>query len=147
MATPRPAIVEDESDTLVISVVDATTSPPITRIQSQPTPINLSTFSSQLSSLAQSTSILLPLPTAMPTNTPMIEPPPSTLPTTTPTPKPKPKPTRVLSTLSSDAVIILMHHEGVDLPTVCPCDTINKSVKKTNWTLEELHWIMGCCKF
>ncbi len=40
-----------------------------------------------------------------------------------------------------------MHHEGVDLPSICPCDTANESDTKTRWTSEELHRIMGCCKF
>jgi hypothetical protein len=40
-----------------------------------------------------------------------------------------------------------MHHEGVNLPSVCPCDTANESDTKTHWTSEELHWIMACCKF
>jgi hypothetical protein len=40
-----------------------------------------------------------------------------------------------------------MHHEGVNLPSICPCDTANESDTKTHWTSEELHRIMGCCKF
>ena len=40
-----------------------------------------------------------------------------------------------------------MLHEGVNLPSVCPCDTANKLDTKRHWTLEELHRIMGCCKF
>jgi hypothetical protein len=41
-----------------------------------------------------------------------------------------------------------MHHEAVDLPSVCPCDTTNESDTKTHLTSEELYcWIMGCCKF
>jgi hypothetical protein len=107
----------------------------------------LPTISSQSSSLAQSISLLLPSPPATPTPSPLMETPPSTLPTTTPSSKPEPKPHWLLSTLSRDAVVRLMHHEGVDLPSVCPCDPANKSDTKTHWTSEELHRIIGCRKF
>jgi hypothetical protein len=40
-----------------------------------------------------------------------------------------------------------MHHEGVDLPSIHPCDTANRTDTKTHWTSEELHRIMGCRKF
>jgi hypothetical protein len=74
-----------------------------------------------------------------------MEPPPSTPHTTKPTPKPKPP--WLLSTLSRDAIVKLMHRVCVDLPSVSLCDTANESDSKMHWTLEELHHIMVCCKF
>jgi hypothetical protein len=48
------------------------------------------------------------------------------------------------STMSRDEVMSLLHWDGSSLPAVCPsnaCDT------KMRWSAEELHRIMGCCKF
>jgi hypothetical protein len=95
--------------------------------------------------LAQVIRYLVPPPTTTPTTSLMLDPLPSTPPTTNPTIEPKPP--RLLSTLSREAIIILMHHVGVDLPLFCPCDTANGSDTKTHWKLEEIHCIMGCRKF
>jgi hypothetical protein len=54
---------------------------------------------------------------------------------------------QLLSTMSRDDVLWLIHHEGAVLPLVCPCDTTNSSKKKTHWSAEELHRAMGCRKF
>jgi hypothetical protein len=41
----------------------------------------------------------------------------------------------------------MIHREGTHLSSVFPCDTVNALDTMTHWTLEELHWAMGCCKF
>ncbi len=46
-----------------------------------------------------------------------------------------------------DSIVKLLHHKNSNLPSICPCDTANNSDTKTHWTAEELHRIMGCCKF
>jgi hypothetical protein len=53
----------------------------------------------------------------------------------------------LLSTMSRDNILWLIHHEGAVLPPVCPCDTTNSSKKKTHWSAKELHRAMGCRKF
>ena len=107
------------------------------------TTLNLSTIFSQLSSLAKAISNLSPPPTSTPlANLPQLAPP-----TDSPTSEPVFKLPRLLSTLSDEAIIKLLHRKGTDLPSVCPCITANASDTKTHWTLEELHWAMGCCKF
>ncbi len=53
----------------------------------------------------------------------------------------------LLSTMSRDNILWLIHHEGAVLPLVCPCDTANSSKKKTHWSAKELHRAMGCRKF
>ena len=40
-----------------------------------------------------------------------------------------------------------LHHPDSTPPPVRPCDTPSGSDKKTNWSAEELHRIMGCRKF
>jgi hypothetical protein len=54
---------------------------------------------------------------------------------------------RLLSTMSWDDVVRLVHHKGSVLPLVHPCDTANSCNKKTHWTAKDLHCAMGCCKF
>ena len=56
-------------------------------------------------------------------------------------------PTRLLSTMTPDEILQLLHHDGATFPLVRPCDTANNLDKKTHWTSEELHRIMGCRKF
>ncbi len=148
--TPRPVVVKDKSVALVISVYEAPTSPPINSIPPAPppsSPMDLSTIFSELSSLAQAISHLLPPPTTTPTTSPMVDPPPSTPPTTNPTPKPIFEPPWLLSTLSHEAIIKLIHRVDVDLQWVCLCDTTNVYDTKMHWTSEVLHCIMGCCMF
>jgi hypothetical protein len=53
----------------------------------------------------------------------------------------------LLSTMSQDNVLWLIHHECVVLPPVHPCDTANSFDKKTHWSAKELHCAMGCTKF
>jgi hypothetical protein len=53
----------------------------------------------------------------------------------------------LLSTVSQDNVLWLIHHKGAVLPLVCPCDTANSSNKKAHWSAKELHRAMGCRKF
>jgi hypothetical protein len=46
-----------------------------------------------------------------------------------------------------DEIVLLLHHDHTSLPSVCPCNMANALDTKTHWLAEELHWIMGCCKF
>ena len=55
-------------------------------------------------------------------------------------PKPPPKPPVLLSSMSPDEIIRLLHN-------LCPWDTANASDTKIHWTSEEIHRIMGCRKF
>jgi hypothetical protein len=54
---------------------------------------------------------------------------------------------KLLSSLSHDEVVWLIHHLGSALPPVCPCDWSNGSDTKTHWTSEELHRALGCRRF
>jgi hypothetical protein len=54
---------------------------------------------------------------------------------------------RLLSMMPHDSILKLLHHEGSQLPSICPCDTANNSDTKMHWTAKEIHRIMGCCKF
>jgi hypothetical protein len=58
-----------------------------------------------------------------------------------------PPPPRLLSTLSQDVVVHLVHRPGLVLPRVCPCNHANGSDTKTHWTSEELHRALGCRHF
>ncbi len=53
----------------------------------------------------------------------------------------------LLSTMSQEDVLHLVHHQGTVMPSVQPCDTANSCDKKTHWTARELHRTMGCRKF
>jgi hypothetical protein len=53
----------------------------------------------------------------------------------------------LLSTMSQDDVLCLVHHVGTVLPLVHLCDTANSCDKKTHWTVKELHRTTGCRKF
>jgi hypothetical protein len=53
----------------------------------------------------------------------------------------------LLSSLSPDKVVCLVHHPGSLPPPVHPCDRSNGSNTKTHWTLEELHRALGCRQF
>jgi hypothetical protein len=54
---------------------------------------------------------------------------------------------RLLSTMSHEEIMHLIHHPCTSFPSIQPCDTANASNTKTHWILEELHRIMGCRKF
>jgi hypothetical protein len=56
-------------------------------------------------------------------------------------------PSRLLSMMTCEEIAKLLHHDGDLFPPVRPCDTANGSDKKTHWTAEELHRVMGCRKF
>ncbi len=55
--------------------------------------------------------------------------------------------TCLLSTMSTEEIAWLLHHDGTSFPSVWPCDTANGSDTKTHWSAKELHRIMGCQKF
>jgi hypothetical protein len=54
---------------------------------------------------------------------------------------------KLLSSLSHEEVVWLVHHPGSALPPVHPCDWSNGSDTKTHWTSEELHRALGCRRF
>ncbi len=58
-----------------------------------------------------------------------------------------PPPSRLLSTLSQDDIVRLVHRPGLVLPQVRPCNRANGSDTKTHWTLEALHHELGCQRF
>ncbi len=51
---------------------------------------------------------------------------------------------KLLSSLSHEEVVWLVHRPGSTLPPVRPCDRSNGSDTKTHWTSEELHRALGC---
>ncbi len=54
---------------------------------------------------------------------------------------------KLLSSLSHEEVVWLVHRPGSTLPPVCPCDWSNGSDTKTHWISEELYCALGCCWF
>ncbi len=67
-------------------------------------------------------------------------------PITTP-PASDPVAPKLLSSLSRDEVVRLVHCPGSLPPPVRPCNRSNGSDTKTHWTSEELHHALGCCHF
>ncbi len=53
---------------------------------------------------------------------------------------------KLLSSLSHEEVVQLVHRLGSALPPVCPCDWSNGSDTKTHWISEELHRALGSCR-
>jgi hypothetical protein len=54
---------------------------------------------------------------------------------------------KLLSSLSPEEVVRLVHRPGFSPPPVRPCDRSNGSDTKTHWTSEELHRALGCRRF
>ncbi len=54
---------------------------------------------------------------------------------------------KLLSSLSPDEVVRLVHRPGSSPPPVCPCNWSNGSNTKKHWTLEELHHALECRRF
>ncbi len=54
---------------------------------------------------------------------------------------------KLLSSLSHEEVVWLVHHPGSALPPVHPCYRSNGSNTKTHWTSEDLHRALGCRRF
>jgi hypothetical protein len=54
---------------------------------------------------------------------------------------------KLLSTMSSDKIIMHVHHKGTVFPLVCPCDTTNTPNPKTHWSAKGIQRAMGCRKF
>ncbi len=54
---------------------------------------------------------------------------------------------KLISSLSHDEVVQLVHRHGSILPPICLCDLSNSSDTKTHWTSEELHPALGCHHF
>jgi hypothetical protein len=54
----------------------------------------------------------------------------------------------ILSTMTSDKIACLVHYPGTFVPSIHPSNLMaNASDTKTHWSAEELHCVMGCCKF
>jgi hypothetical protein len=60
---------------------------------------------------------------------------------------PGPVALRLLSSLSHDDVVRLVHCPGSTPPPVRPCDCSNGSNTKTHWMSEDVHWALGCRRF
>ena len=76
-----------------------------------------------------------------------MNPPPPSPPSDSDPPVLAPVAPRLLSTLSQEDVVKLIHRPGSNLPPVRPCDRSNGSDTKTHWTSEELHRALGCRRF
>jgi hypothetical protein len=135
---PGPAIIEDGSGASLSGLLDPSldSPPPVlpvgnvlpTQQPSNAAPMDLSTISSQLISLARAIGHLSPPPTEVLPPSPI----PMDAPSLDPTSETPAKPPQLLSTISCDTIIRLIHREGSDLPSVCPCDTANASDMKTH---------------
>ena len=141
---PAPAVVEDDSDP------DVTWSYPQPKVPTpMPTTVDMSTVSQQLESLSQAIASLqarAPSPAASPLPAAASSPP-SLLPSSPPSDSGEPPSSTLISTMSREEVLALVHKDGTTLPAVRPCDTANSCDTKSHWTGEELHRVMGCRKF
>ncbi len=54
---------------------------------------------------------------------------------------------KILSTMSSDKIVMHVHHKGTVFQLVCPCNTTNTSNTKIHWSAKEIQCGMGCRKF
>ena len=139
---PLPALVEDDASTTVaVSIAPCsplpTQSPIVAATPPLPSapPLDLSAITLQLQSLSDAiTTLSTPSPLATPLPAAVAD-------------DHDDSPTRLLSTMTPEEIQSLLHHDGTTFPPVRPCDTANTSDKKTHWTSEELHRIMGCRKF
>jgi hypothetical protein len=61
--------------------------------------------------------------------------------------KAKSKSTSPLVCMSTDDIILQLHHTDIAPPAVCPCNTPNASDTKCHFTAEELHQLTGCRRF
>ena len=59
----------------------------------------------------------------------------------------KPATTAPLECMSSEDIVLTLHHSNNPLPAICPCDTPNASDTKSHFTAEELHRLTGCRQF
>jgi hypothetical protein len=149
-ATPSPvspALVEDDDNNDVpLPTLPSWLAPDSSKMPSPD--VDLSVLSNHLKRLMDAVNRLTLAPT------PVISSSPSPLdidaeePSSPPNGEPTDLPTsRLLSTMTSKKITILLHHPGTTFPSVRPCDTANSSDTKTHWSAEELHHIMGCRKF
>jgi hypothetical protein len=68
------------------------------------------------------TPLTVPIPTATPTN---------------------PLALVLLSSMSMEEIVLLVHHDSSALLPVPPCDMANESDSKTHWMAEEIHRVRG----
>ncbi len=141
--THTPALIKDDlSATDVFSNAATLTGPTAVPPEPPPSPmsgaallhldvltIDVSTLSSHLRSLADK---------VCPSSGPPIPPIPG---------PPSPVALVLLSTMTCNGVLKLLHHSTSSPPADRPYDTPNNSNTKTHWTLEEIHCAMGCQKF
>jgi hypothetical protein len=100
--------------------------------------LDMATVSAQLCSLADAvaslwdshanatTSFTASISTATPTNLPALV---------------------LLSLMSMEEIVLLVHHDDSALLPVCPYDMANASDSKKHWMAEEIYQMMGCWKF
>jgi hypothetical protein len=143
-ASKSPAVIEDDSSMSVGSeeLIWSYPQPKCPRPAQPPSPVsvadtplpraNLNSVSTQLCSLANAVSSLMP--------------PASTHPPNDDSCKPWSSPV-LASTMSREEIISLLHRKGSSLPSVHLCDMANGLDTKPHWTAEELHRTMGCHKF
>ncbi len=155
-ATPSPAFLalteadDNDDDDLHPQAAASSDQAPYSLAAVTPAPnLTLDTLSSHLKSLTKAVHGLTFSPTPPPTSSSL---PPSAMDTVAPMSIPTDdltdKPTSpILSTMTSNKIARLLHHPSTYFPSVQPCDTANSSNTKTHWSTEELHCIMGCCKF
>jgi hypothetical protein len=140
MVTHTLALIKDDSSAMGVSSSAAPlTDPTVVPLEPPPSPmsvaalshpdaltIDLSTLSSHLCSLADKVCLSSDPPI------PPIPGPPSLV------------APLLLSTMTQDEVLKLLHHPTSSPPAVRPCNTPNHSNTKMHWTLEEIHCAMGC---
>jgi hypothetical protein len=102
-------------------------------------PLKITYISDQLQSVAWAVQGMLPPSLAVP--------PTNSAPLATSVPSNVISLPKLLSTMSCDEVIQHIHHDGVALPSGCPCDIANTSESKTHWSAKELYWAIGCRNF
>ena len=143
-ALPMPAppnVIEDDDANSANGDASSTASS-----SPSPTPI-LSDLSSTLQDLAVA---IQHLSTAPSQTTAVVDPTPASPSESSadfPSPLSMPGEPWLLSTMTAEEILWLVHYPGTTLPSVRPCDTANGSDTKTHWLSEELHRTMGCRKF
>jgi hypothetical protein len=147
MVSHTPAFIKDDSSANRSSMdVSSNAAPPTnpTAVPLKPPPsptyvvtlshpdastIDMSTLSSHLCSLADK---------VCPSSGPPIPPVPG---------PPSPVAPVLLSTMTRDKFLKLLHHSTSSPPAIRLCDTPKNSDTKMHWTSEEIHRAMGCQKF
>jgi hypothetical protein len=155
MSTPHPVVIEDEDAVLVAGISSGNDSAilPPAHLTVSPTPLpmaspttppptvdlgRISVWLKSLTCLVQRLLPSTPVEELVAPATPVLQQVNDLIAPALPVsfedlPSPK-----LLSTLSHVDVILLLHHKGTVLPSVCPYNTANSSNKKTHWSAKEL---------